>query len=124
MARRGNVTIIGMKLLDARLKALPAVVEQGARKATREETIANSDDMRALAPVKTGELKAGVQSEHDTAAIEGRSVSTAPHTKYVVHGTSDTPKQDFITPVALRSRRRYPQRVRREVLAKLREITE
>lgn len=118
-----HVTVVGREILEKRLAGLPSAIEAAARRSVRDETMAAADDMRINAPVKTGELKAGIQAEVDLSALEGRAVTTAEHSKYVVHGTSDTPANDFITPAALRSRARFPGRVRAEVAAELRKIT-
>ena len=122
---RSAATIEGLDLLRRRLNALPEVVERAAKQAVQDETLAAAQDMRRGAPVLTGALKDGVQAElGDLAKLEGRAVSTAEHTRWVVNGTSDTPANDFITPAAQRSARRFPGRVRSEVLKELRKITE
>jgi hypothetical protein len=122
---RNAATIQGLETLRRRLDALPELIEKAARQAVQDETIAAAQDMRRNAPRLTGELRDGVQAElGDLDKLEGRAVSTAPHTTFVVHGTSDTPANDFITPAALRSERRFPKRVRDQVLAELRKITE
>lgn len=121
---RSSVTVVGLRRLQARLNAMPSVVEDGAWEAIQEETGTVAQDMRRNAPFKTGALKDGIQSEVDRSDTEGRAVSTAEHTRYVVFGTSDTEAQDFITPAAERSRRRFPRRVREKVLIELRKITE
>ena len=122
---RSAVTIEGLEVLRKRLKALPDVIERAARAAVQAETIAATQDMRRSAPRDTGELQDGIQAElGDLDRLEGRAVSTAPHTTFVVHGTSDTPANDFITPAARRSERRFPKRVNQQVLAELRKITE
>jgi HK97 gp10 family phage protein len=124
MAGRAKVTISGLDELDARLAELPKVIRRGALRATRAETHEVAEDMRANAPVLSGELKQGIQEEIDTKAIEGRAVSTARHTTFVIHGTSDTPANDFMEPAAQRSRIRYPKRAQEAVLKELRKVTE
>lgn len=122
---RSATTIQGLATLNKRLKALPDLIEKAARQAVRDETIAAAQDMRRNAPRLTGELQDGIQAElGDLDKLEGRAVSTARHTTFVVHGTSDTPANDFITPAARRSERRFPRRVSDQVLADLRKITE
>lgn len=106
-----SVKIIGEKQLKVKLARLPGRVDAAARRAVRQEVSDVANDMREHAPVKTGELKAGIQEEFDSKAISGAAVSTAEHSKYVVHGTSDTPAQDFMTPAAVRSRRRFRGRL-------------
>lgn len=114
-----TVRIKGLDELTKKLKALPEVVERAGGRATKEETDEVANDMRRGAPVKTGKLRRGIQSEYDPATITGRAVSTARHTPFVVHGTSDTPANDFMTPAAERSRRRYPKRVTEAIRADL-----
>lgn len=122
---RSAATIEGLETLRRRLDALPDLIEKAARQAVQDETIAAAQDMRRNAPRLTGELQDGIQAElGDLQRLEGRAVSTARHTTFVVHGTSDTPANDFITPAAMRSERRFPRRVREQVLADLRKITE
>jgi hypothetical protein len=122
---RSGVTVTGRAVLDARLAALPGVVEAGCREAVQAETVAAAQNMRRDAPFDTGKLREGIQAElDDLDDLRGAAVSTAEHTKYVVHGTSDTEANDFITPVAELSRRRFPRRIRKHVLAELRKITE
>lgn len=123
MAGRGKVTISGLDQLDKRLAELPKVVERGALRAVRLETHDVAEDMRANAPVLTGELKRGIQEEIDAKTIEGRAVSTARHTTFVVHGTSDTSANDFMEPAGQRSRARFPQRAKAEVLKELGKVT-
>jgi HK97 gp10 family phage protein len=123
MAGRAKVTVSGLDELDKRLAELPRVVERGALRAVRVETHDVADDMRANAPVLTGELRQGIQEEVDTKAIEGRAVSTARHTTFVIHGTSDTPADDFMEPAAQRSRARFPKRAQAEVLKELGKVT-
>jgi hypothetical protein len=118
-----NVTVDGMAVLTKRLAALPGAIEDASLRAVQGETVAVAQDLRASAPVKTGHLKDSVQSEIDAPELEGTAAVTADYAKYVVNGTSDTPANDFITPVALRSEARFRRRVQREVLAELRRIT-
>jgi HK97 gp10 family phage protein len=106
-----SVTIRGLTQLRAKLGALPGEVDAAARRVVKEETDDVAEDMRIHAPVKTGELKAKIQAEFDEATITGIAASTARHTQFVVHGTSDTPAQDFMTPAAVRSRGRFRRRL-------------
>lgn len=124
MAGRQQVTIKGLDQLVRKLKALPEVVAVASARAVRDETEEVADDMRRDAPERTGDLKAGIQAEYDASTITGRAVSTARHTTFVVHGTSDTPENDFMTPTAERSRNgRFRERVITEVRAELRKVT-
>lgn len=124
MAGRQQVTIKGMDQLMRKLRALPEVVAVASARAVRDETEEVADDMRRDAPELTGALKAGIQAEYDASTITGRAVSTARHTTFVVHGTSDTPENDFMTPAAERSRNgRFRERVISEVRAELRKVT-
>jgi HK97 gp10 family phage protein len=122
MAGGHEVKIAGVKELSRKLKALPDVVERAARAAVKAETEAVADDMRRGAPRLSGKLAEGIQAEFDAKTITGKAVSTADHTKYVVHGTSDTPANDFMTPAARRSEKRLMQRVTDEVRAELRKL--
>jgi len=117
-----EVKIAGVKELARKLKALPEVVERAARAAVKAETEAVADDMRRTAPRLSGELVEGIQAEFDAKTITGRAVSTARHTPFVVHGTSDTPANDFMTPAARRSEKRLMRRVKDEVATELRKL--
>ena len=111
MAGREVVSIKGADELFKKLRKIPGVVERAGGRAVKEETHDVANDMRRGAPVKTGELRDGIQAEYDAKTMTGKAVSTARHTTFVVHGTSDTPANDFMTPAAERSRKRFPQRV-------------
>lgn len=124
MARGGSqqVKIAGIKELSRKLKALPEIVERAARAAVKAETDAVADDMRRNAPRLSGYLVNGIQAEMNNKTITGKAVSTARHTPFVVHGTEDTPANDFMTPAARRSEARFENRVRDEVRAELRRL--
>lgn len=107
-----TIKVKGMPELLRKLAKLPRVVDRAARRSVEAETHEVAQDMRRSAPVKTGALREGIQAEFDAKTIRGKAVSTAEYSKYVVHGTDDTPANDFITPAAEVSRRRFPRRVR------------
>lgn len=117
-----TLEVKGMSELVKKLARLPKVIESAGGRAVKDETHDVANDMRRGAPVLTGELRDGVQAEYDAATMTGRAVSTARHTPFVVHGTSDTPANDFMTPAAERSRRRFPKRVEEYVKADLGKI--
>lgn len=112
---RNDISIKGLDKLTERLGALPEHVDAAARRAVRAEVVDVAQDMRANAPIKDGDLRAGIQAEYDDATLTGTAASTARHSQFVVHGTSDTPANDFMTPAANRSRRRFRRRVITEV---------
>lgn len=123
MARGSQqVKISGVDELARKLKALPGIVERAARVAVKAETEAVADDMRRNAPRLTGELVNGIQAEMNNKTITGKAVSTARHTTFVVHGTEDTPANDFMTPAARRSEARFERRVIDEVKVQLRKV--
>jgi HK97 gp10 family phage protein len=119
----GKVTIKGLDELHAKLKRLPEILERAGARAVRAEVHEVAQDMRRDAPVLTGELKDGIQEEYDEATVTGKAVSTARHTQFVVHGTSDTPANDFMTPAATRARKRFPKRVTAEINREIGKIT-
>lgn len=123
MARRPRFTVQvdGLDKLKAQLDKLPAAVIAGAQRATHDEVEETADDMRRNAPVRTGELRDGIQAEHDEDGLGGNAVSTARHSTFVEHGTSSTPEQPFVLPAAEASRQRYPDRMRREVGSSIQE---
>jgi HK97 gp10 family phage protein len=119
---KNAVTIRGMEKLRAQMGALPHHVDSAARHTVQTETSDVAEDMRRNAPVLSGELKAGIQAEYDDDKIEGRAVSTARHTTFVVHGTSDTPAQDFMTPAAVRSQARFRRRLKKAIDQEMQEL--
>jgi HK97 gp10 family phage protein len=119
----GRVTIKGLNELHAKLKRLPGILEAAGERAVKAEVDEVVQDMRRNAPVDTGELKAGIQGEYDSSSVTGKAVSTARHTPFVVHGTSETPANDFMTPAAERARRRFPKRVETEINREIGKIT-
>lgn len=122
LAGRGKVRIRGIEELDRKLRQLPQVVEAAGRRAVKDEVHAVAQQMRADAPVDDGDLLRGIQEELEKKGLEGAAVSTARHTTFVVHGTSDTPANDFMEPATQESRRRFPDRVRDEVRDELRKL--
>ncbi len=106
-----TVTVRGQKRLMAKLGALPAHVDAAGRRVVKAEVEEIAEDMRRNAPFKTGELKESIQSEYDDATITGTAAATARHATFVVHGTEDTPAQDFMTPAAKRSQGRFRRRL-------------
>lgn len=109
------VEIKGLSELTKKLRALPRVIDGAGGRAVKDETHEVAQDMRRGAPFKTGELREKIQAEYDAKTMTGRAASTARHTTFVVHGTSDTPANDFMTPAAERSRRRFPNRAKQYV---------
>jgi HK97 gp10 family phage protein len=111
MASNAKVTIKvdGLDSLLRKLDELPEQMRRGAERAVAEETEDVTQDMRDNVPVRTGELRDGMQAEVD--GLAGRAVSTAPHSFAVEGGTSKMPAQPFALPAAERSRGRFPERV-------------
>jgi HK97 gp10 family phage protein len=117
-----KVHIKGLPELERKLKALPDVARRACVRAVKTEIVEAAKDLRRGAPVDTGELRDSVQSETARKGLEGTAAITADHGKYVINGTSDTPANDFATPVIARVRRRFPDRVVNEVNAEMRKI--
>jgi len=117
-----SVTITGEAELAAKIKKIGGLVRRAALEAVQSETTEIAQDMRRNAPRETGTLVDSIQVEIDAGALEGRAVSTAKYTQYVVHGTSDTAANDFMTPAAERSRRRFPKRVKDAVAVELEKL--
>lgn len=123
MAGRSKVTIKGLDELERKLRALPEVLERAAKRAVADETHEVAQDMRRNAPRETGRLVGGIQEEIAKGGLTGKAVSTEDYTKYVVHGTSTHPPNDFIEPAAQRARRRFAARVEQYAKEELRRIT-
>lgn len=121
---RQTVKIVGADVLEKKLRELPDVVARGGRAAVRAETHEVAQDMRRNAPRDTGRLVAGIQEEiAGKGGLTGRAVSTADYTTFVIHGTSKRPRNDFMSPAAERSRRRFPETLRQEVKRALKKVT-
>ncbi len=105
MAR--HVTILGLTELKAALASKAEELRAGSIEAVMMETRATADDARALAPVKTGELRGSIDA--NSSAMEGTVKATARHATFVEHGTYKDPAQPFMKPAADKARRRIPE---------------
>jgi HK97 gp10 family phage protein len=119
IGKRQGVTIRGLEDLEKKLRKLPELVQTAGGRAVKAEAEETRDDMKRGAPVDTGDLRDHIQAEYDSKTITGRAVATSKHAGFVEHGTDDTPAQPFAQPAAERARRRFPDRVRREIKAEL-----
>jgi len=117
-----KVRIRGEKELYAKLARLPEAVDAANRRAVKGQTHETAQDLRRHAPVDTGELRDSVQEEITNKGLTGRAAVTARHAEFVVHGTSDTPANDFVTPVIARTESRFPKRLRDEVREELKRM--
>lgn len=117
-----RVEIKGLAELERKLKALPEIAERAARAAIKAETHEAANDLRRLSPVKEGTLRDSIQAEIEKKGLAGVAAVTARHAEFVVHGTSDTPANDFVTPVINAVRRRFPDRFADELRAELRRM--
>lgn len=124
MPRPMRVEIDGAKVLAAKLRKLPNSVRTGLRHAVTGEVDEVADDMRRGAPRDTGELIESIQAEVYPDGLGGTVAATARHATFVEHGTEDTPAQPFAVPAAERARRRFPDRIRRDVGIELDELTQ
>jgi HK97 gp10 family phage protein len=114
-----KIRIKGEKELYAKLAKLPDRINEANRRAIRVQTGDTADDLRRNAPVLTGELRKSIQEELLKKGLTGRAAITARHAEFVIHGTSDTPANDFVTPVVVRTERAFPRRLRAEIKAEL-----
>lgn len=117
-----KVEIKGLAELERKLKALPEIVERAARAAVKEEAEEAANDLRRLAPVKDGDLRRSIQAEIAKKGLSGIAAVTARHAEFVVHGTSDTPANDFVTPVINAVRRRFDDRFAEKIKAELQRM--
>lgn len=118
-----KVRIKGLPDLERKLKALPEVAKRACAKAVKDEVKEAADDLRRLAPVKDGDLRRSIQEEIEKRkGLEGAAAITAAHATHVINGTSDTPANDFATPVVAKVRQRFPDRVVAEVKAEMRKL--
>lgn len=117
-----KVVIRGLADLEKKLGQLPEVVERAARAAIEGEVDEAVEDLRAGAPVDEGDLRDSVQGEIAKKGLGGTAAVTARHAEFVVHGTSDTPANDFVTPVINDVRERFPDRFADELREQLRRM--
>lgn len=118
-AARLKVRIIGAKELDAKLARLPENVRAGARRAVDDEVDETKDDLQRDAPVLSGNLRDTIRKRIAKKSLSGTVAITAKYAEFVIHGTEDTPANDFVTPVVEVSRTRFPDRLRAEVRASI-----
>jgi HK97 gp10 family phage protein len=116
------INIKGEGELYAKLRKLPEVIDKVNRRAVKDETDAIANDLRASAPVDTGELRDSIQEEILERGMTGRAAITARHAEFVIHGTSDTPADDFVTPVENDARARFPKRLTAELNEEIRRM--
>jgi hypothetical protein len=121
-AARLKVKVIGADVLDERLKRLPANVEAGARRAVEAEVVETQGDLQAAAPVLSGNLRNTIRRRLSKKMLSGSVAITAKYAEFVVNGTSDTPANDFVSPVIELSRDRFPDRIRKEVKASISKV--
>lgn len=120
MAAKGRIR--GLPELSKALAKLPKVVEAGSRRAVREQTKETAQDLRRNAPVLSGKLKRSIQEEILKGGLTGRAVITAPHAKFVIHGTSKQEPNDFLAPAERRARERWPKAVEKAVREELKRL--
>ena len=110
-----ETVILGLPQLEAALAKKAQELQAGAEEAVGREVENIANDARHAAPRRTGELRAGIHSEH--AGLSGTVKSTARHSTFVEHGTYKDAAQPFMHPAAERARKRFPQ-VARDIIAK------
>lgn len=117
-----KVQIKGLAELEKKLGQLPEIVERAARAAVEGEVDEAVEDLRASAPVDEGELRDSTQGEISKNGLDGTAALTAGHATYVVAGTSEMPARDFVTPVIIDVRQRFPDRFADELREQLRRM--
>lgn len=105
-----------------KIREVVVAMKEAAQLAIEAEVEQVKEEMREGAPVESGNLRNKIIGEVDKDGKGGRVASTADYSQYVVNGTSERKANDFITPVAEKSRRRYPDRVREEIKRALGEV--
>lgn len=117
-----NITIRGLAQLERKLGRLPAVIEEAARQAVKEEVTETARDMRRLAPHRTGELADSVQEEINDGGLSGTVSPRARHATFVNDGARGIPPQPFATAAGKLSRRRFRKRTEQITMDALREL--
>jgi HK97 gp10 family phage protein len=117
-----KIQIKGEAELIAKLKRLPEALKAAERRAVKAQTEDTAQDLRWGAPVLSGDLQESIQEEILNDGLTGRAAITARHAEFVIHGTSDTPANDFVTPVIARTERDFPDRLREEIQSELKRL--
>lgn len=117
-----SISIKGQTELARKLKKLPGALEAAFKRAIEGEVDETVENLREDAPVKDGDLRDSIQGEVAKDGLTGVAAITARHAQFVVHGTSDTPANDFVTPVENDVRERFPERMIDEINAEIRKV--
>ena len=102
------VTIEGLPGLKAALERKVEELRASSRLAVIEEVKLIEADAKDSAPVDTGELRDGIESELLEGA-EGSIHTTSKHSAAQEFGTVKNPAHPFMQPAAERARRRFPK---------------
>lgn len=105
-------TVIGLGSLNRKLRKMPELVTEAAWSAIRAEVKQTASEVRANAPVDTGELVKSVRERVQKSGMQGQVAVTAEHAQYVNDGTRDMPARPFATSAGVQARARFPGRVR------------
>ena len=114
-----HIKIKGQKELRDKLAKLPKRIAEAERRAIKGQTEATADRLRKDAPVLTGDLKRSIQEEIKNEGMTGIVAITDPDASDIIHGTSDTPAHDFVTPAINATRRQFGKRVKKELTVEL-----
>ena len=118
-AARLKVKVFGLAELDAKLARLPENIRAGARRAVKGEVDETQNDLKAAAPVLSGNLRDTIRQRISKKTLGGTVAITAKYAEFVINGTEDTPANNFVGPVVELTRRRFPDRLRAEVRASI-----
>lgn len=117
---RVGVKVSGLARFRTRMRGVSDAIKEGVVVAVREETDVVVEEMKLDAPVDTGYLVENIHARFKRKGFTGQAVSSADYTKYVVNGTSTHRAQDFMTPAAIRSKKRFPDLVAERVREQIR----
>lgn len=91
--------IAGIAQMTARLTALPGQLSAAAAEAAAHAAASAAEYARCVAPVDSGELRAGISSGR-TGTLSAAVRSSAPHSAMVEYGTSKMAPQPYMLPAA------------------------
>lgn len=115
-----SVSVSGTDSLRAKLANAGPKIRKAAGEVVESETLEIADDMRAAAPVDTGELRDSIQSTADD--VRGFAWADARHAVFVEFGTKSAPEQPFILPTAEKHRRPYVRNMSVRINEELRSL--
>lgn len=115
----------GLRDLQAALRQVSDTVEAAATRAVRDEAADIVADQKRIVPVVTGELRDGIETRRNRSKKGPTSTVGIWDQKlwwaiFIEWGRANAAPHPFVTPSVEQARRRFPARMRSEVVKALR----